>query len=76
MAFPPLAGADQLTVSYKAPSGDEAVGADGVAGTVVTVTLPEDVEGELPEALVATTDADTEDPEFSPENVVELPESV
>ena len=54
IAFPPFAGADQLTVSKL--TAVVAVGADGVAGTVVTVTAEEAVDAaEVPAALVART---------------------
>jgi hypothetical protein len=54
IADPPFAGAVQLTVSWFTPA--VAVGADGVAGTVVIVTEEEGSEAaEVPEALVAVT---------------------
>ena len=53
-AFPPVAGADQVTVSWSA-TVLVAVGAVGVAGTVVAVTFTLDDESEVPAAFVAVT---------------------
>ncbi len=54
IALPPFAGAVQETESASTPA--VAVGADGVAGTVVTVTGPNTSEAaEVPAALVAVT---------------------
>lgn len=41
IAEPPFEGAAQLTVSTSCGSGEDADGADGVAGTVVAVTVLE-----------------------------------
>ena len=54
IALPPFAGAVQVRVSWSTPA--VAVGAAGVAGTVVTVTAEEAVDAaEVPAALVAVT---------------------
>jgi hypothetical protein len=54
IADPPLLGAVQLSVSKFTPV--VAIGADGVAGTVVTVTAGEAVDAaEVPAAFVALT---------------------
>ena len=54
IAEPPFAGAVQFTVSWFTPA--VAVGADGVAGTVVTVIESEASDAtEVPEALLAVT---------------------
>jgi len=53
IAEPPFAGAPQLTVSWLTPA--VAVGADGVAGTVVAVMLFVTVAVEVPLAFVAVT---------------------
>ena len=54
IAFPPFAGAVQETVSSLTPA--VAVGADGVAGTVVAVTEEDaDDAAEVPAAFVAVT---------------------
>lgn len=56
MAFPPVAGAVQDTVSDAKLAFVDAVGAPGVAGTVVTVTAADAAEGcEVPAAFVAVT---------------------
>lgn len=52
---PPFAGADHETESFPA-DGEDALGAPGVAGTVVAVMLLEAAEAsEVPEAFVAVT---------------------
>ena len=53
-AFPPVAGADQVTVSWSA-TVLVAVGAAGVAGTVVAVTVVVADAAEVPAAFVAVT---------------------
>jgi hypothetical protein len=53
-AFPPVAGASHETVSWFATVLD-AVGAAGVAGTVVAVTFTLDEDCEVPAAFVAVT---------------------
>ena len=54
IADPPFAGAVHETVSWSTPA--VAVGADGVAGTVVTGTAEEASEAaEVPAALLAVT---------------------
>ena len=53
-AFPPVAGADHETVSWSATVLD-AVGAVGVAGTVVAVTVVVAEAAEVPAAFVAVT---------------------
>ena len=54
MAEPPFTGAVQETVSWSTPA--VAVGAEGVAGTVVTVTAADATEAcEVPAAFVAVT---------------------
>ena len=55
IALPPFAGGDQDTLSVPAEEED-ALGADGVAGTVVAVIVFEAVDvSESPLAFVATT---------------------
>jgi membrane protein DedA with SNARE-associated domain len=53
MAFPPVAGAVQLRVSWFTPA--VAVGAVIVAGTVVAVTVVVDEAAEVPAVFVAVT---------------------
>jgi hypothetical protein len=53
-AFPPVAGADHETVSWSA-TVLAAVGAVGVAGTVVAVTVVVDEAADVPALLVAVT---------------------
>jgi hypothetical protein len=55
IALPPLAGAVQVILSTPA-DGLDAVGAAGVAGTVVAVTVVVPEAGDVPAALVAVTD--------------------
>ena len=54
IAFPPVAGADHETVSWFA-TVLAAVGAAGVAGTVVAVTVVVADAAEVPAAFVAVT---------------------
>jgi hypothetical protein len=54
IAVPPVAGATQLTVSWL--TCGVAVGADGVAGTVVTATVVVSEAEDVPVAFVAVTD--------------------
>jgi hypothetical protein len=54
IAFPPFAGAVQVTLSTPA-DGVAAVGADGVAGTVVAVTVVAEDAADVPDAFVAIT---------------------
>ena len=54
IALPPFAGAVQETESASTPA--VAVGAEGVAGTVVTVTADDGLEAaDVPAALLAVT---------------------
>jgi hypothetical protein len=68
IALPPFAGAVQETESESTPA--VAVGAEGVAGTVVIVTAADaDDAAEVPAALVALTVKVTEVAEDSPVTV-------
>ena len=69
IADPPVAGAVQETVS--ASAAVVTVGADGVAGTVVTVTAADAEEAaDVPAALVAVTVKVGVDAEASPVTVI------
>jgi hypothetical protein len=54
IAFPPFDGADHETLSW--PTAPDALGAPGVAGTVVIrIELDADDAADVPDALVAVT---------------------
>jgi len=72
--LPPVAGATQLTESWL--TNGLAVGAAGVAGTVVAVTVAVAEDAEVPAAFVAVTEIVYSTAEARPVTVIGLDEPV